>query len=499
MKVRVLYFAVATFFVLSLVVTGCSFQGAQFGAPGRTGVKGVVAMPENNCYEVNCASPVVSEGEPASFARVILKGENGDYLETTADACGRYQVDGAQDSCYILYAQIQNGSAWVKKGIYPLTAGVVNDAGEANYYTTAQVIIYEEAKKLYPDQVKCSDIPNFVPTPQLLEAVKNALMNCRDAQQVSCVQCLARNIVRNMFGAPGGGGGVVAGGGAPGGGGGTGGGGTPEIPKGSITLHLYCDENPCSIENVPITWALVTTTDGKEFMQEGNGTNIYVLKDLDPGTYTVEISALGYKEENLTIELSGDNLNIEQEVRLKPSYQRVQLEETDYNGPTSGKIKITGVLPGGRIGDYGYYFTVQDCGSSNWSSSAFCANPNEVSSSGTCYTIQRVTVASDEINWIINNEGLLSGNSVNWAALVAIWKLLGIEVNQIEVNQQSFTTYEGNAAEITNDAIKAVQSGWRPCPNDKVGIIVENDGQDFLVTATYQGQVCPTSPPPQPM
>ncbi len=118
------------------------------------------------------------------------------------------------DSCYILYAKIQGGDARVKKGIYPLQGGTMNDVGEANYYTTAQVIIYEVAVAMYgKDVVKCSDIPNFVPTQELLNAVQNALKRCGDAQKDSTVLALARRVAAAYFGAPGGGGGAAAGGG----------------------------------------------------------------------------------------------------------------------------------------------------------------------------------------------------------------------------------------------------------------------------------------------
>ncbi|MGQ9473161.1 MAG: PKD domain-containing protein [Candidatus Caldatribacteriaceae bacterium] len=176
--------------------------GAQFGTPGKTGIKGVVVMPDNNCYTYNCPNPQVAEGEPAALASVTLYGENGEVINTTLDGCGKYEVRDVTDSCYILYAKIQNGNAQVKKGIYPLTSGVISDGGEANYYTTAQVIIYEVAKEKYPNVVKCSDIPGFVPTQKLLDAVKKALSECRDAQQDKLVRSYAADIASNLFGAP---------------------------------------------------------------------------------------------------------------------------------------------------------------------------------------------------------------------------------------------------------------------------------------------------------
>ncbi|WP_369019118.1 hypothetical protein QBE54_04280 [Thermatribacter velox] len=207
---------------LLLFLTGCLQQGAQFGAPGGVSIQGKVAVPDSDCVVSSCTNPQVSSGnEPVPEVKVSLMGENGNNLVTYTNQCGEYEVSGAQDSCYILYAKVKD-NMWVKQGIIP--EGNSYNAGEANAYTTAQVIIYEVAKQLYPDQVQCSDIPGFVPTPELIEAVENALKECRDAQQDATVAQLASAIVRNLFGAPGGGvpgGGIVivTGGGGNGGGG----------------------------------------------------------------------------------------------------------------------------------------------------------------------------------------------------------------------------------------------------------------------------------------
>lgn len=188
--------------LLFLFVSGC-FAPAQFGAPGRTGIKGVVVMPENTCYVYECTNPQVSEGEPGALAEIELRKEDGSVVaRVQADACGRYEINNLTDSCYILYAQVPGGNAVVKKVIYPLTSGIVNDVGEANYYTTAQVIIYEVAEKKYPDQVQCSDVPGFNPPPGLLNAVKRALAECRDAQKDPKVMEIVSGIVENCFGSP---------------------------------------------------------------------------------------------------------------------------------------------------------------------------------------------------------------------------------------------------------------------------------------------------------
>lgn len=104
-------------------------------------------------------------------------------------------MSGAQDSCYILYAQVPGKSTQVKQGIV-MESEKVNDAGEANAYTTAQVIIYEIAKANFPDQVKCSGIPNLEPTPELIAAVRSVLAKCQDAQSDGTIHALATSVWR---------------------------------------------------------------------------------------------------------------------------------------------------------------------------------------------------------------------------------------------------------------------------------------------------------------
>ncbi len=163
--------------LIFLFASGC-LAPAQFRIPGRTGIKGVVAMPANNCYKCGCPNPQVSEGEPAALAEVELRKEDGSIAtKVQADACGKYEINDLTDSCYILSAKVPGGDARVGKGIYPITDGTMNDVGEANYYTTAQVIIYKVAKAKYGDTLKCSDIPRFAPTRDLLDAVKKPFPN----------------------------------------------------------------------------------------------------------------------------------------------------------------------------------------------------------------------------------------------------------------------------------------------------------------------------------
>ena len=200
MNRKKLWFFVLTTIVLTSLISGC-IGGGQFGAPSADSsvtIKGVVVAPDNDCFTDTCANPSIIEGEPLPNADIILKGENHTLTGKTRCA-GDYQISGLTDEGYILYAN--RGEVWVKKAISPITG----DGGEANYKTTAQVIIWEIVENKFPGSIPIKDIPDAIPFENIPEefynAVKAALSDCRDAQQDGRVISLAKSFVEVNFGA----------------------------------------------------------------------------------------------------------------------------------------------------------------------------------------------------------------------------------------------------------------------------------------------------------
>ncbi|NLY05609.1 MAG: hypothetical protein GXZ17_05735, partial [Candidatus Atribacteria bacterium] len=227
------------------IMAGCT--SPQFGAPGTTGaaITGRVATPES-CFSDACDNPFITEGKPLPGAMALFYGGDSGKLkiegETGCD--GAFEVNTTGEGSYVLYVvrEYPEGSGnyvVVKKGIN----NPRGDIGEANAYTTSQVIIWERANFLYGEDftpfnaswyaqydwkwsfapaklvLPVSEIPNLEPSTQLYNAVEEALSECRDPQEDNRVIHFADQIADATFGAP-------AGGGAAGGGGGGGGGGT---------------------------------------------------------------------------------------------------------------------------------------------------------------------------------------------------------------------------------------------------------------------------------
>jgi hypothetical protein len=196
-----LWLLILTTVILTSFISGC-IGGGQFGAPSADStvtIKGVVVAPDNDCFTDACSNPSIVEGEPLPNADIILQGDTHTLTGKT-DCAGNYQISGLTDEGYILYAN--RGEVWIKKALSPVTG----DGGEANYITTAQVILWEVIENTNPGAIAIKDIPTAIPfdaIPQeFIDAVKAALADCRDAQQDPTCLALAKNIAVANFGAP---------------------------------------------------------------------------------------------------------------------------------------------------------------------------------------------------------------------------------------------------------------------------------------------------------
>ena len=201
MNKKKLWLMILTTVILTSFISGC-IGGGQFGAPSADSsvtIKGVVVAPDNDCFTDTCANPSIIEGDPLPNADIILKGDTHTLTGKT-DCAGNYQISGLADDGYILYAN--RGEVWVKKAISPVTG----DGGEANYLTTAQVILWEVIESSSPGSIPIKDIPDAIPFENIPEefynAVKAALADCRDAQQDKTVIGLAKTYALANFGAP---------------------------------------------------------------------------------------------------------------------------------------------------------------------------------------------------------------------------------------------------------------------------------------------------------
>jgi len=221
------------------IMAGCT--SPQFGAPGTTGaaITGRVATPES-CFSDACDNPFITEGKPLPGATALFYGGDSGKLkiEGETECDGAFEVNTTGEGSYVLYVVREYPEGLGKYVV--VKKGVNNprgDVGEANAYTTSQVIIWERANALYGEDfvpfdaswyaqydwkwsfapaklvLPVSEIPNLEPSTQLYNAVEKALSECRDPQEDNRVIHFADQIADATFGAPGGGGAAGGGGG----------------------------------------------------------------------------------------------------------------------------------------------------------------------------------------------------------------------------------------------------------------------------------------------
>jgi len=213
-------------FIFSFI-TGC-VNNAQFGAPEpEKGFTGVVISP-GSCFFDGTTNQAITSGNTLPNAQVNFYGAESGTLEisTITSPDGAFEIDNPVSSAYIIYAfrEYPQGSGQfvvLKKAVINLSPSERINIGEINSYTTAQVIIWEQANLLYSNNftlfdpqnlswsfnpsglmLSVGDIPNLVPTTKLIDAVDKALLECRDPQKDSNVIKYAKEIVRAQFGAP---------------------------------------------------------------------------------------------------------------------------------------------------------------------------------------------------------------------------------------------------------------------------------------------------------
>ena len=213
--------------IIIILISGC-MNMAQFGAINNEKVlKGLVVTP-GQCFNDVISNPLISNGNPLPHAQIYFySGESGTLESSTITSPdGSFEVKNPLSSGYIIYAfreYPESSSQFVvlKKAVIDVTPSGKTEIGEINSYTTAQVIIWEQANLLNGQNftsfnpqnpswnftpadliLPVSDVPNLVPTQKLLNAVEKALQECRDPQKDSTVIKYAKEIVKAQFGSP---------------------------------------------------------------------------------------------------------------------------------------------------------------------------------------------------------------------------------------------------------------------------------------------------------
>lgn len=158
--------------LLCLLFTGCTHSTLPEG-----GIQGRVLLPL-------C-------GKPTSFQGVVtVHTEKGETFVFPLSDTGEFTLPPFTSS-YLVFVTWQGGT--LAGGFSP------GDPPVITAFTTAQVIIYEEARKRYPQAVFIRDIPHFLPPQDFVHRVENALASCEDPMTSQDIREMASRLVDVWF------------------------------------------------------------------------------------------------------------------------------------------------------------------------------------------------------------------------------------------------------------------------------------------------------------
>ena len=137
-----------------------------------------------------------SKTVPFSSARIILTGDQGDVVHTETNQDGEWAVSGLVSLYYRLEAFRDN---IVIKQVVGIQPGIKNQAGEANAYTTSQVMIYEAANQFFENALYLREVPDLVIPENLVEAVETAYRECRNPFNDPNLIIMVHDLVHHQF------------------------------------------------------------------------------------------------------------------------------------------------------------------------------------------------------------------------------------------------------------------------------------------------------------
>jgi hypothetical protein len=104
-----IWLEVLTVLVLIVFISSCTrgfYSGTSSTATtdNTYTLKGVVIIPNNNCFTDVCKNSSTAEGEPLPNADILLKCNNGQILTGKTNCQGEYEISGLTGETYLLYA-----------------------------------------------------------------------------------------------------------------------------------------------------------------------------------------------------------------------------------------------------------------------------------------------------------------------------------------------------------------------------------------------------------
>ena len=136
--------------------------------------------------------------KPFAAAGVILFGSEGDVISTETNQEGKWVAYNLKSPYYLLEAE--KDGVIIKK-VFPFQLLGENNAnvGEANAYTSCQVMIYEIANQYYENALYLREVPDLVIPENLVKAVEKVYREDRNPFNDPLIISMVEDLVLHQF------------------------------------------------------------------------------------------------------------------------------------------------------------------------------------------------------------------------------------------------------------------------------------------------------------
>jgi hypothetical protein len=136
--------------------------------------------------------------KPFAAASVILFGSEGDVISTETNQEGKWVAYNLKSPYYLLEAE--KDGVIIKK-VFPFQLLGENNAnvGEANAYTSCQVMIYEIANQYYENALYLREVPDLVIPENLVKAVEKVYREDRNPFNDPLIISMVEDLVLHQF------------------------------------------------------------------------------------------------------------------------------------------------------------------------------------------------------------------------------------------------------------------------------------------------------------
>jgi hypothetical protein len=139
-----------------------------------------------------------SKVKPFAAAGVILFGSEGDVISTETNQEGAWVAYNLKSPYYLLEAEKEGV---IIKKVFPfqlLGESSVN-VGEANAYTSCQVMVYEIANQYYENALYFREVPDLVIPENLIKAVEKVYREDRNPFDDPFIVSMVEDLVLHQF------------------------------------------------------------------------------------------------------------------------------------------------------------------------------------------------------------------------------------------------------------------------------------------------------------